>query len=40
MDWLKGNLNPESPQHFIGKSMVSGENFPQASHKALQMVHY
>jgi len=28
MDWFKGKFTPESPMIFMGKSMVSGEEFP------------
>ena len=29
MDCFKGKLKPENPMIFMGKSMVSGEDFPK-----------
>jgi hypothetical protein len=35
MDWLKGNLQ-EHPMIFMGKSMVSGVDFP--SHQSIELM--
>ena len=29
MDCFKGKLRPENPMIFMGKSMISGEDFPK-----------
>ena len=39
MNWLKGKLKPESPEYFIGKSLVSGFDFPLAPSRSWGLHH-